>query len=89
MADCHRRLKEYSEAIGLYGQIIGGSPQTAPWALLQIGYTHEQAGSKEKAIQAFQQVCKRYPKDGHASIAHALLQYKYGISVTLGGAKDE
>ena len=89
MADCHRRLKEYSEAIGLYGQIIGGSPQTAPWALLQIGYTHEQAGSKEKAIQAFQQVCKRYPKDGHASIAHALLQDKYGISVTLGGAKDE
>lgn len=89
MADCHRRLKQYSEAIGLYGQIIGGSPQTAPWALLQIGYTHEQAGSKEKAIQAFQSVCKRYPKDRHASLAHALLQDKYGISVTLGGAKDE
>ncbi|MDA1166102.1 MAG: tetratricopeptide repeat protein [Planctomycetota bacterium] len=89
MADCHRHQKEYSEAIGLYGQIIGGSPPTAPWALLQIGYTHEQAGSKEKAIQAFQQVCKRYPKDGHASVAHALLQDKYGISVTLGGAKDE
>ncbi|NQV28500.1 MAG: tetratricopeptide repeat protein [Rhodopirellula sp.] len=89
MADCHRRLKQYSEAIGLYGQIIGGSPQTAPWALLQIGYTHEQAGSKEKAIQAFQSVCKRYPKDSHASTAHALLQDKYGISVTLGGAKDE
>lgn len=89
MADCHRRLKQYSEAIGLYGQIIGGSPPTAPWALLQIGYTHEQAGSKEKAIQAFQQVCKRYPKDRHASLAHALLQDKYGISVTLGGAKDE
>jgi tetratricopeptide (TPR) repeat protein len=89
MADCHRRLKEYKEAIGLYGQIIGGSPATAPWALLQIGHTHEQAGSKEQAIQAFQSVCKRYPKDGHASLAHALLQDKYGISVTLGGAKDE
>ena len=89
MADCHRRLKQYSEAIGLYGQIIGGSKSLAPWALLQIGYTHEQAGSKEKAIQAFQSVCKRYPKDRYASTAHALLQDKYGISVTLGGAKDE
>jgi tetratricopeptide (TPR) repeat protein len=89
MADCHRRLKQYSEAIGLYGQIIGGSDSMAPWALLQIGHTHEQAGSKEKAIQAFQSVCKRYPKDSHASTAHALLQDKYGISVTLGGAKDE
>jgi tetratricopeptide (TPR) repeat protein len=89
MADCHRRLKEYSEAIGLYGQIIGGSDSMAPWALLQIGYTHEQAGSKEKAIQAFQSVCKRFPKDSHASTAHALLQDKYGISVTLGGAKNE
>lgn len=89
MADCHRRLKEYSEAIGLYGQIIGGSDSMAPWALLQIGYTHEQAGSKEKAIQAFQSVCKRFPKDSHASTAHAILQDKYGISVTLGGAKNE
>lgn len=89
MADCHRRLKQYNEAIGLYGQIIGGSQSMAPWALLQIGYTHEQAGSKEKAIQAFQSVCKRFPKDRHASLAHAVLQDKYGISVTLGGAKDE
>jgi tetratricopeptide (TPR) repeat protein len=89
MADCHRRLKQYKEAIGLYGQIIGGSKSLAPWALLQIGYTHEQSGSKEKAIQAFQSVCKRYPKDRYASTAHALLQDKYGISVTLGGAKDE
>jgi tetratricopeptide (TPR) repeat protein len=89
MADCHRRLKQYKEAIGLYGQIIGGSKSLAPWALLQIGYTHEQASSKEKAIQAFQSVCKRYPKDRYASTAHALLQDKYGISVTLGGAKDE
>jgi tetratricopeptide (TPR) repeat protein len=89
MADCHRRLKQYSEAIGLYGQVIGGSPAHAPSALLQIGHTHEEAGSKEKAIQAFQSVCKRFPKDSHASRAHALLQDKYGISVTLGGAKDE
>ena len=89
MADCHRRMKEYKEAIVLYGQIIGGSEGTAPWALLQIGLTHEDAGEKEKAIQAFQQVCKKFPKDGHASQAHARLQDKYGITVTLGGAKDE
>lgn len=89
MAACHRKLGQQSEAIGLYGQIIGGAPTMAPKALLQIGYTQEEAGSKEKAIQAFQSVCKRFPKDGNASIAHARLQDKYGISVTLGGAKDE
>ncbi len=89
MAQCHRRLKEYGEAIILYNQIIGGDPKSAPSALLQIGHTHEQAGQKEKAIQAFQQVCKRYPKDRYASVAHAYLQDKYKISVTLGGATDE
>lgn len=89
MADCHRRLKEYREAIILYGQILGGSESAAPWALLQIGLTHEEANDKEKAIQAFQQVCKRFPKDGHASQAHARLQDKYGITVTLGGARDD
>jgi len=89
MAECHRKLKQYKEAIGLYGQVIGGSPRDAPSALLQIAHTHEDAGAKEKAILAFQSVCKRYPKDSHASRAHALLQDKYGISVTLGGAKDE
>lgn len=89
MAQCHRRLKEYKEAIILYNQIIGGAPKSAPWALLQIGYTNEQAGKKELAIKSFQQVCKQYPKDSHASVAHAYLQDKYKISVTLGGATDE
>ena len=89
MAQCHRRLKEYNEAIILYNQIIGGAPKSAAWALLQIGYTHEQAGKKEKAIVAFQQVCKRYPKQSYASVAHAYLQDKYKISVTLGGATDD
>ena len=89
MAACHRQLKNYKEAVILYGQIVGGSPPTAAWALLQIGYTQEQAKSKEAAITAFQQVCKRYPKSSYASTAHAHLQTKYKISVTLGGAKDE
>ncbi len=89
MAACHRALKEYGEAVIMYSQIIGGAPNTAPWAMLQIGYTQEQAGNKEAAIKAFQQVCKNFPKDGHASRAHAHLQTEYKITVTLGGAKDE
>ncbi|MBP87760.1 MAG: hypothetical protein CMJ64_13730 [Planctomycetaceae bacterium] len=89
MAGCHRALKEYGEAVILYNQIVGGAPKTAPWAMLQIGYTNEQAGKKESAIKAFQQVCKNFPKDRYASQAHAHLQTKYKITVTLGGAKDE
>lgn len=89
MARCHRRLKGYQEAILLYGQIMGGAPKSAPWALIEIGYTQEQAGWKEKAIGTFRQVCKRFPKDRYASQAHAHLQSKYKITVTLGGAKDE
>lgn len=89
MAACHRALKEYGEAVILYSQIVGGAPNSAPWAMLQIGFTQEQAGKKEAAIKAFQQVCKNFPKDGHASRAHAHLQTEYKITVTLGGAKDE
>ncbi|MDA1051205.1 MAG: tetratricopeptide repeat protein [Planctomycetota bacterium] len=89
MAACHRALKEYGEAVIMYSQIVGGAPNSAPWAMLQIGYTQEQAGNKEAAIKAFQQVCKNFPKDGHASQAHAHLQTEYKITVTLGGAKDE
>lgn len=89
MANCHRALKEFGEAVILYNQIVGGAPTSAPWATLQIGYTHEQAGKKESAIRAFQQVCKNFPKDRYASQAHAHLQTKYKITVTLGGAKDE
>ena len=89
MASCHRALKQQKEALILYGQIIGGHPATAPWAQLQIGYTYEEMGAKEPAIKAFQAVCKKYPKEGYASTAHAHLQNKYKISVTLGGATDK
>lgn len=89
MAGCNIALKQYGEAIVLYNQIVGSSPGTAPWASLQIGYTLELAGKKELAIKQFQAVCKRYPKDGHASRAHAHLQNKYKITATLGGAKSE
>ncbi len=88
MAWCHRQLKQAKEAILLYNQVTSDNA-SAPWALLQIAYTREEAGEKEAAIQAFQLVCKRFPKDGHASQAHAHLQQKYKISITLGGAAEE
>jgi tetratricopeptide (TPR) repeat protein len=89
MASCHRALKQQKEALILYGQIIGGHPASAAWAQLQIGYTYEEMDAKEPAIRAFQAVCKKYPKVGYASTAHAHLQNKYKISVTLGGATDK
>jgi tetratricopeptide (TPR) repeat protein len=89
MAWCHRQLKQPKEAVGLYSQIVAAYPDSAAWALLQSAYTREEAGEVEPAIKTFQSVCKRFPKDQHASIAHAHLQTKYKISVTLGGAKDE
>jgi tetratricopeptide (TPR) repeat protein len=88
MAWCHRQLKQPAEAIVLYNQ-VSSDKGSAPWALLQIAYTREESGQTEPAIQAFQQVCKKFPKDQHASTAHAHLQQKYKISVTLGGANEE
>ncbi len=87
MAWCHRQMKQTNEAIGLYTQ-VSSDKNSAPWALLQIAYTREEAGQQEAAIQAFQQVCKKFAKDSHASVAHAHLQQKYKISVTLGGAEE-
>ena len=89
MAGCHRALKEHNEAIVLYNQVAGTDENWAPWALIQIAYTREEATQPELAIKSFQQVCKRFPKNQYASQAHAHLQTKYKITVTLGGAKDE
>ena len=88
MASCHRQLKEQNEAIVLYNQ-IKVVDKSAPEASLQIGFTYEEAGEKEKAIRTFQLTCKRYPKTYQASKAHAHLQNKYNINVTLGGAEEE
>jgi tetratricopeptide (TPR) repeat protein len=89
IGNCHRALQQYREAIGMYTQIAGAYEGSAPWAVLQIGYTQEQAGQSETAIKTFQQVCKKYPKSNEASQAHQHLNNKYKITVTLGGAKDE
>lgn len=88
MASCHRRLREHDEAILLYNQ-IKVVDKAAPEATLQIGFTYEEAGEKEKAIRTFQLTCKRYSKAEQASKAHAHLQNKYNINVTLGGAEEE
>ncbi len=88
MAKCHRRLKQWNEALVLYNQVMS-VPSAAPAAALEIGRTYEQAGKKESAIRSFQRVCKQFPKTGQASTAHAHLQRKYNITVTLGGAKDD
>jgi tetratricopeptide (TPR) repeat protein len=89
MAGCHRALAEYNEAISLYQQVYAGYEPWQPQALLQIGYTYEQAGEKENAIKTFQAVCKRFPKAPEASEAHNRLNDQYGIRVTLGGEKEE
>ncbi len=88
MASCHRRLKEYKEALILYRQ-CKTNQDAAPEAFLQIGYTLEEAGEKESAIKSLQLTCKTFPTSGQASQAHAHLQTEYNISVTLGGAKEE
>ncbi len=56
---------------------------------VEIATMWEEAGKKEEAIKALQQVCKRFPKSQQASTAHVRLQDVYKISVTLGGAKEE
>ena len=88
MANCHRHLKEHDEAILLYNQ-IKVVDKAAAEATLQIGFTYEEANQKEKAIRTFQLTCKRYPKAEQASKAHAHLQNKYNINVTLGGTEEE
>ncbi len=89
MAWCHRRLKEFQQALNLYGQIITAYPDSGAAARYNIGETYEAMGREENAIRAFQQVCRDYPTSGQASRAHAHLQNKYKINVTLGGAKED
>jgi len=88
MASCHRRLKQYKEALVLYHQ-ARADKGSAPDATIHIAYTYEEYDQKENAIKWFQQTCKLYPKNSRASQAHAHLQNKYKISVTLGGANEK
>ncbi len=87
MASCHRRLKQYEEALVLYHQARADQSAAAD-ATIHIAYAYEEYDQKENAIKWFQQTCKLYPKNSRASQAHAHLQNKYKISVTLGGANE-
>jgi len=88
MATAYRRLSQWDEAIALYRQIMAGSPPHASGALMDIGNTEEQAGRTELAIKTFKQICDKFPTSAEGSKAHAHLNQKYKITVTLGGAKD-
>ena len=88
MAECHRHLKKWNEGLILLNQ-ARSHENVADRAQHRIAQFYEMSGQKEKAIKSFQVTCKKYPKSRYASISHAHLQTKYGISVTLGGATDE
>ena len=88
MAECHRHLKKWNEGLILLNQ-ARSHENVADRAQHRIAQFYELSGQKEKAIKSFQITCKKYPKSRYASISHAHLQTKYGISVTLGGATDK
>ena len=88
MADCHRRLEQWQEALTLYQQIKAAG-ESVPEADLQTAFTLEQAGQREQALRAFQYTCHTHPRSQQASRAHAHVQEKYDISITLGGATDD
>jgi TolA-binding protein len=88
MAECHRDLKEHKESAALWGQVMADAGW-APRALLEIAYCYERQDQKENAIKTFQSVCRKFPRSGEASHAHAHLNNHYKITFTLGGAKDE
>ena len=88
MAECHRHLKKWNEGLILLNQ-ARSHENVADRAQHRIAQFYEMSGQKEKAIKSFQITCKKYPKSRYASISHAHLQTKYGISVTLGGATDK
>jgi tetratricopeptide (TPR) repeat protein len=87
MAECNRHLKKWTEGLVLLNQ-AKAEKKVADRAQYRIAQFYEMAGQKEKCIKSFQMTCKLYPRSGYASRAHAHLQDEYGISVTLGGAKD-
>ena len=89
MGDLHRDHKQWKEALVLYNQARSHGDSNAQNALWRIGDTYERSSRREQAIRSYQSICKLYPKSGIASRAHAHLQNKYKINITLGGAKEE
>ena len=89
MGDLHRDHKQWKEALVLYNQARSHGDSNAQNALWRIGDTYERSSRREQAIRSYQSICKLYPKSDIASRAHAHLQNKYKINITLGGAKEE
>ena len=89
MANCHRKIKQFSEAESLYKFIRAHHTAPAPQASILLGYTYEEWGKRQSAIKTFQLTCKNFPKSREASQSHSHLQKEYNITITLGGAKDE
>ncbi len=89
MADIQRGQKKWDEALVLYNQARSYGDSHAQNALWRIGETYERSNRREQAIKSYQSICKLYPKSGYASRAHAHLQNKYKINITLGGAKED
>jgi len=85
MAQANRNLNKYDDAKALYRQIVATDMGHASWAVLQLAYTHEEAGEREPAITMLKAVCAKFPTSGEASTAHVRLNSKYGIRITLGG----
>lgn len=88
MAECHRALQQWSEAILLYNQLQGSHPPLADWAAYMAADTWKHAEKKQSAIKAYQLVCDKYPKSGYAAQAHAILQSEYKINYIGGGGKE-
>ncbi len=89
MARCHRKLEQFSEAESLYKFVRAHHVGPAPEASIQLARTYEEWGKRESAIKTYQLTCKNFPKSPQASQSHSHLQSKYGINITLGGAKDD
>ena len=89
MANCHRKLRQFSEAESLYKFIRAHHTSPAPRASIQLGFTYEEWEKRKSAIKTFQLTCKNFPKSPEASQSHSHLQKTYGITITLGGAKDD
>ena len=88
MAECNRHLKKWPEGLVMLNQ-AKSHQNVGDRAQFRIAQFYEMAGHKEKCIKSFQMTCKLYPKSSYASRAHAYLQTKYGINVTLGGSTEK
>ena len=77
-----RELKDYTQAVAEYRQLIETQPQS-PWAaeaLYRSGIIHaEQLSHTEKAIELYQSLIKKYPPSSQTMMAHFQLGEIYRV----------